>query len=126
MPSSTGDLPTHQVSAANISFLGRLMRAIKVDELPQIYNVFRGEMSFVGPRPCLPSQSELIGERLNRGIYDAKPGITGYAQVRGIDMSVPEKLAIADQQYLVHGGLGMDVSLLVQTFVGRGSGDKTK
>jgi O-antigen biosynthesis protein WbqP len=58
-------------------------------------------VSLVGPRPCIPSQYQLIIERLRLGVYDAKPGITGYAQVRGIDMSMPVQLALADQTYFV-------------------------
>jgi lipopolysaccharide/colanic/teichoic acid biosynthesis glycosyltransferase len=125
MSSATKDLPTHQVSSADISTLGRVMRAIKVDELPQLYNVLLGEMSLVGPRPCLPSQHKLISERLRLGVYEAKPGITGYAQVRGIDMSVPEELALADHTYMCQQTVMLDFSLLLQTVVGQGSGDKT-
>jgi len=125
MRSSTLDVPTHEVSSAEISILGRIMRAAKVDELPQIYNVLRGDMSFVGPRPCLPSQTELISARLQRGVYDVKPGITGFAQVRGLDMSMPEELAKSDQQYLNNFSLSLDFWLMIQTVVGRGSGDKT-
>lgn len=101
MNSITKNLPTHQVSSEDISTLGRVMRAIIVDELPLLYNVLMGEVSLVGPRPCIPSQYQLIIERLRLGVYDAKPGITGYAQVRGIDMSMPVQLALADQTYFV-------------------------
>lgn len=126
MHSSIKNLPTHQLSSADISTLGRIMRAIKVDELPQLYNVILGDMSLVGPRPCLPSQYDLINERLKLGVYDVKPGITGYAQVRGIDMSVPKELSQADHTYLLRRTWLLDVSLLLQTVVGRGSGDKTR
>jgi O-antigen biosynthesis protein WbqP len=125
MSSVTKNLPTHMVSGADISTLGKIMRASKVDELPQLYNVLRGDMSLVGPRPCLPTQHELITERINMGVYEAKPGITGYAQVRGIDMSVPKKLALADHVYLQQQAFMLDISLLLQTVIGRGSGDKT-
>jgi len=125
MRSSTLDLPTHEVRSSEISLLGRIMRAAKVDELPQIYNVLKGEMSFVGPRPCLPTQTTLINERLRRGVYDAKPGITGFAQVRGLDMSSPEELAKSDQQYLNDFSMKLDLWLVIQTVFGRGVGDKT-
>jgi O-antigen biosynthesis protein WbqP len=125
MSSVTKNLPTHMVSGADISTLGKIMRASKVDELPQLYNVLRGDMSLVGPRPCLPTQHELITERINMGVYEAKPGITGYAQVRGIDMSVPKKLAQADHVYLQQQAVMLDISLLLRTVIGRGSGDKT-
>ncbi|MFK8078012.1 MAG: sugar transferase [Granulosicoccus sp.] len=125
MSSSTKDKPTHEISSSDISTLGKIMRAIKVDELPQLYNVLRGEMSLVGPRPCLPSQTELVSERDRLGVYDLLPGITGYAQVRGVDMSVPSVLAEMDSHYASIRSLSLDFSLLLQTVVGRGSGDKT-
>lgn len=125
METSTKNLPTHEVSSAGIPRIGRLMRAIKVDELPQLYNVLRGEMSLVGPRPCLPTQSDLINERENRNVYSLLPGITGYAQVAGIDMSNPKTLAEADQHYLNNQSMLLDLRLLVQTALGFGSGDRT-
>lgn len=125
MSSTTKDRPTHEISSSDISTLGRIMRAAKVDELPQLYNVLRGEMSLVGPRPCLPSQTELVNERSRLGVYELLPGITGYAQVRGVDMSVPKVLAELDSEYAAKQTLALDVSLLLQTVVGRGSGDKT-
>lgn len=125
MSSTTRDKPTHEISSSDISTLGKIMRAIKVDELPQLYNVLRGEMSLVGPRPCLPSQSELVAERKRLGVYDLLPGITGYAQVRGVDMSVPTVLAQMDSDYADKRTMALDLSLLLQTVVGRGSGDKT-
>ena len=65
----------------------------KLDELPQLLNVIKGDMSLVGPRPCLPSQFELIDIRKNYNIYDYLPGITGLAQINGIDMSNPKLLS---------------------------------
>lgn len=125
MSSATKDVPTHKINSAEISTLGRIMRAIKVDEIPQLYNVIRGEMSLVGPRPCLPSQHKLITERLKLGVYEVRPGITGYAQVKGLDMSAPVQLAYVDSQYLQQKSLVLDLKLLLQTLVGKGSGDKT-
>ena len=125
MRSSTANKPTHEISRSDVSALGRFMRAIKVDELPQLINVLRGEMSLVGPRPCLPTQTDLINARLSLGVYQIKPGITGYAQVRGIDMSEPEQLALLDHTYLQQRSMMSDLALLSQTFLGRGIGDKT-
>ena len=79
-----------------ITPLGAFLRHTKLDELPQLWNVLKGEMSLVGPRPCLFNQQELINERNKRDVYQALPGITGLAQIQGIDMSTPELLADTD------------------------------
>jgi lipopolysaccharide/colanic/teichoic acid biosynthesis glycosyltransferase len=90
---STG---THLIGSSNITRFGYLLRKFKLDELPQLLNVLMGHMSLVGPRPCLPNQKRLIIERKKRGIYKVKPGITGLAQVSGINMSRPLLLAKTD------------------------------
>ena len=79
-----------------ITPLGAFLRRTKLDELPQLWNVLKGEMSLIGPRPGLFNQKELIAERAKRGVLDARPGITGLAQVQGIDMSTPVLLADTD------------------------------
>jgi lipopolysaccharide/colanic/teichoic acid biosynthesis glycosyltransferase len=87
---------THLIDNSNITRIGHFLRKFKLDELPQLLNVFMGHMSLVGPRPCLPNQKRLIIERKKRGIYKVKPGITGLAQVSGINMSRPVLLAKTD------------------------------
>lgn len=87
---------THLIDNSNITRVGHFLRKFKLDELPQLLNVFMGHMSLVGPRPCLPNQKRLIIERKKRGIYKVKPGITGLAQVSGINMSRPVLLAKTD------------------------------
>lgn len=87
---------THLIDSSNITRFGYFLRKLKLDELPQLLNVFMGHMSLVGPRPCLPNQKRLIIERKKRGIYKVKPGITGLAQVSGINMSRPTLLAKTD------------------------------
>ena len=87
---------THLIDTSNITRFGYFLRKFKLDELPQLLNVFMGHMSLVGPRPCLPNQKRLIIERKKRGIYKVKPGITGLAQVSGINMSRPTLLAKTD------------------------------
>lgn len=114
---------SHEVGATQITRTGRILRKTKLDELPQIWNVLVGEMSFVGPRPCLPSQQELIAEREQRGVQMLRPGITGPAQVAGLDMSTPARLAIADSTYLGPWSLARDLRLLIQTAFGSGRGD---
>jgi O-antigen biosynthesis protein WbqP len=96
MPPETPSVATHLVNQVEISRFGTILRKFKLDELPQLWNVLRGDMSFVGPRPCLPSQSELIRERAARHVFDLRPGITGVGQVQGIDMSTPTLLAEID------------------------------
>ena len=87
---------THLINSSNITHFGHFLRKFKLDELPQLLNVLIGHMSLVGPRPCLPNQKRLIIERKKRGIYKVKPGITGLAQVSGINMSRPVLLAKTD------------------------------
>lgn len=117
---------THLASYSDITSFGRFLRKTKLDELPQLWNVFKGDMSIVGPRPCLFSQEELIMEREARGVLDARPGITGLAQVNGIDMSTPKLLAETDQRMLRSMSLKMYFKMILLTVVGKGSGDRIK
>ena len=87
---------THLIDSLDITRFGHFLRKFKLDELPQLLNVLMGHMSLVGPRPCLPNQKRLIIERKKRGIYKVKPGITGLAQISGINMSRPTLLAKTD------------------------------
>ena len=114
---------SHEVSAVQVTKLGKVLRKYKVDELPQLINVFNGTMSFIGPRPCLPSQLELIAERDVRGVAMLKPGITGPGQISGLDMSTPVALALADSLYLKPWSVGSDMVYLWKTFTGGGRGD---
>lgn len=93
---STPSVASHQVPQGSITSYGRWLRRTKCDELPQLWNVLRGDMSFVGPRPCLPNQHDVIAARLTRNCFRSLPGITGAAQIAKIDMSEPERLAAAD------------------------------
>ncbi len=124
MAAGTKQAGTHEVNASSVTRVGKLLRKTKLDELPQLWNVLCGEMSLVGPRPCLPSQLELIEERENRGVFSVLPGITGLGQVRGIDMSVPERLAECDAEYVTKQSLSLDLSLLIQTVLGAGREDR--
>jgi O-antigen biosynthesis protein WbqP len=114
---------SHDIGSAQITRTGRILRKTKLDELPQIWNVLVGEMSFVGPRPCLPSQHELIAARARLGVDTLRPGITGPAQVAGLDMSTPTTLAVADSAYLGHWSLAGDLRLMMLTVFGGGRGD---
>ena len=106
---------THEISPSAVTQVGSFLRAHKLDELPQLWNVLAGEMSLVGPRPCLPNQQRLIAERRKRNVFSVRPGITGLAQVQGVDMSDPVRLAEIDQTYVRTRSLGMDLRLIVKT-----------
>jgi O-antigen biosynthesis protein WbqP len=120
MFAQTPELPTHQVEPSALTPLGRRLRRLKLDELPQLYNVLVGDMSLVGPRPCLPSQVELIEARRRLGVLAIKPGITGLAQVKGVDMSDPERLAQLDAQYARSQSVLGDFRLMLATLFGGG------
>jgi O-antigen biosynthesis protein WbqP len=126
MRPNTANLPSHEITGNQMLKSGAWLRRYKVDELPQIINIFKGEMSFVGPRPCLPSQNELIDARQSRGVDHLMPGITGTAQIAGIDMSTPLKLAEADSAYRSRLSLAEDITIMLRTFFGAGRGDAVK
>ncbi|WP_281354883.1 sugar transferase [Chelativorans xinjiangense] len=116
MRTDTPSVPTHEARPDAVTPVGRFLRITKLDELPQLWNVLKGEMSLVGPRPCLPEQEELIRHRERLGVFAAAPGITGLAQVRGIDMSKPALCAETDAEYLSRWSIGRDLALLIRTF----------
>ena len=111
----TAETPTHLAPSSAITPVGRILRASKLDELPQLYNVLVGDMSLVGPRPCLPTQRELISARVAHGVFRIRPGITGLAQITGVDMSDPERLAAVDADYIRTRTLAGDLRLLLAT-----------
>jgi len=121
------NVPTHEAAVSHITDLGRVLRRTKLDELPQLWNVLLGEMSLVGPRPCLPSQSELIAEREKRGVLRIRPGITGLSQIEGIDMSEPVRLAERDADYVRSRSFVGDLRILLRTALGgEGRGDRVR
>lgn len=119
---NTGDKPTHEVGASNVTPIGAFLRRAKLDELPQLLNVIKGELSLVGPRPCLPSQTELIEARRREGVFEAVPGITGLAQIMGVDMSNPLKLALVDKDYVKTQSFLGDLRIMLATVTGAGMG----
>lgn len=124
MSVDTKSVASHLASSASITPLGSFLRKTKVDELPQLINVLKGEMSFVGPRPNLFNQEELIHERELRGIYKVLPGITGLAQVKTIDMSTPILLAETDKEMIDTISIKKHFKYIIQTAIGSGSGDR--
>ncbi len=120
----TASVASHLVDGSSITPWGRFLRRTKLDELPQLWNVLKGEMSLVGPRPCLFNQEELIRERARRGVFEARPGITGLAQTKGIDMSTPGLLAETDAIMLDRFSLRDYFRYIFLTVAGRGQGDR--
>lgn len=126
MRPDTVSVATHLASASAITPFGNFMRRTKLDELPQLWNVLKGEMSLVGPRPCLFNQLELIEARAERGVFDARPGITGLAQVNEIDMSTPQLLAEMDQKMLASLSVKDYFRYVFMTVAGKGAGDRVR
>ncbi|RUO41610.1 lipid carrier--UDP-N-acetylgalactosaminyltransferase [Pseudidiomarina aestuarii] len=126
MSLDTASVASHLANTSSITPFGRFLRRTKLDELPQLWNVLKGEMSLVGPRPCLFNQEELIDERRSRGVLDARPGITGLAQVNDIDMSTPVLLAETDARMLATMSLSNYFRYIFMTVLGRGQGDRVR
>ncbi len=126
MKPSAVSVATHLADPNAVTKLGAVLRKTKLDELPQLWNVLRGDMSLVGPRPCLLNQTELIAERAARKVFDIRPGITGLAQIQGIDMSTPVLLAEIDAKLLADLTVSTYLKYIVATIVGGGSGDRIR
>lgn len=126
MRPDTASVATHLANPSAVTPLGAFLRRTKLDELPQLWNVLKGEMSLVGPRPCLPNQTELIEERAARGVFAARPGITGLAQIKGIDMSTPKRLAETDAEMLKDLGIAAYFTYILKTVSGAGRGDRIR
>lgn len=126
MRPDTASVASHLADASAITAFGAFLRRTKLDELPQLWNVLKGEMSLVGPRPCLFNQTELIRERASLAVFMARPGITGLAQVNNIDMSTPKLLAETDNLMLQTLTVTTYFKYILLTVGGKGSGDVVK
>ncbi|WP_422476318.1 sugar transferase [Endozoicomonas sp. ALB032] len=124
MSLETASVASHLASTSSITRLGKFLRKTKLDELPQLWNVLKGEMSLVGPRPNLFNQKELIEHRDGLGVYNVRPGITGLAQVSDIDMSTPELLAKTDAEMVKGMSFSNYFRYIFMTLAGRGQGDR--
>lgn len=115
----TPDIPTHLLSDPNqfITKVGRILRKTSLDELPQLFNVLKGEMSFIGPRPALWNQYDLIELREEVNANSVKPGITGLAQVSGRDELPLDVKAKFDGEYVERLSLILDIKILFRTIV---------
>jgi O-antigen biosynthesis protein WbqP len=121
---NTQSVATHLVQSSSVTKWGSFLRNSKLDELPQLFNVLKGDMSFVGPRPNLFNQLELIEERAKRGVYSIRPGITGLAQIQKIDMSTPKLLAETDAKMVNHLNVWYYFKYIFLTVFGKGFGDR--
>ena len=126
MTVDTASVASHLASSASITRIGAFLRKTKLDELPQLWNVLKGEMSLVGPRPGLFNQQELTAERAGRGVFEVRPGITGLAQVSNIDMSTPQLLAETDQRMIRELTLVHYFKYILMTVLGKGAGDRVR
>jgi O-antigen biosynthesis protein WbqP len=115
----TPAVATHLLTNAtsHLTLIGGFLRKSSLDELPQLWSILAGDMSFVGPRPALFNQHDLIGLRTAQGVHELTPGLTGWAQVNGRDeLPIPDKVAL-DAEYLRQQSLGFDLRILWMTFV---------
>lgn len=100
---------------AHITHVGRFLRKTSLDELPQLVNVFKGDMSLVGPRPLIMGESDIHKLRMREGVYDIRPGVTGWAQVNGRDCVSAEEKVYFDKEYLVKRSVVLDVFIFIRT-----------
>jgi lipopolysaccharide/colanic/teichoic acid biosynthesis glycosyltransferase len=126
MNPNTQEIATHLVQTNAITKWGSFLRKSKLDELPQLINVFIGDMSLVGPRPNLYNQDELIAERAKRRVYAVRPGITGLSQIQKIDMSTPQRLAETDAKMIDHINVWYYFKYIFLTVFGKGFGDRVR
>lgn len=115
----TPAVATHLLAdpAAHLTPIGSFLRKSSLDELPQLWSIVKGDMSFVGPRPALFNQEDLIDQRTRYGVHELLPGLTGWAQINGRDeLPIPEKVRL-DAEYLHRRSLGFDLLIMWSTFV---------
>lgn len=117
--SAPENLATNEFKNANdfISPIGHCLRKFSLDELPQLWNVLKGEMSFIGPRPVVLTEEELLAQRTLHGADEVRPGITGFAQVRGRDNLPIMQKAFLDGYYARHATMAMDLRIVWRTIV---------
>jgi O-antigen biosynthesis protein WbqP len=113
------DTPTHMLENPQqwITKVGKFLRKTSLDELPQIINILKGDMSIIGPRPALWNQYDLVEEREKYGVNDLYPGLTGYAQINGRDEITIEKKVSLDKYYTDNISFGLDCKILIQTLI---------
>ncbi len=110
----TEDLTDEEVEK-DITLIGRILRKLSLDELPQLLNILKGDMSFVGPRPLIPQEEEIRNLREKYNVYSVRPGITGWAQVNGRDFISDEQKALLDKEYVENHSILMDIKIMLKT-----------
>ena len=119
MRDGTSIVPTHLLNnpELHLTRIGSFLRKTSLDELPQLWSILKGDMSFVGPRPALFNQGDLISLRTDAGVHELPPGLTGWAQVNGRDeLSIPDKVKL-DAEYLEKRSFGFDLWILWLTLL---------
>ncbi len=119
MKKSTPNVATHLLGDPDMYLLGigKIIRMLSIDELPNLINIIRGEMVFVGPRPALYNQEDLIALRIKHGVDILKPGLTGWAQINGRDEIPIQKKVELDKFYLQNKSIKFDLKIIVNTFI---------
>jgi O-antigen biosynthesis protein WbqP len=117
MPVDTGNLPSDKVGRVKLTWIGKLIRRTNLDELPQLLNILKGDMSVVGPRPPIPSQTELIDLRKKNGSLECVPGLTGLAQVKAFDGMTISQKAKYDGEYSKRVTFISDLKIILSTFI---------
>lgn len=117
MPLNSPNVGSHERHKLKVTPFGKFIRRTNLDELPQFFNVLKGDMSFIGPRPCIPVQETLVILRKENGSLDCHPGLTGWAQVNSYDGMPEEKKAELDGFYAKNINFSMELSILLKTVV---------
>ncbi|WP_415897519.1 sugar transferase [Neptuniibacter sp. QD72_48] len=126
MKKDTPSVATHLAKGSDVTKFGHFLRKTKLDELPQLWNVLKGEMSLVGPRPGLYNQIELTEAREEENVYSVRPGITGLSQIKEIDMSTPLLLAKTDAEMIANMSVRFYFKCILLTVLGKGGGDRVR
>ncbi len=117
MPVGTKNTSSDKLSEVKLSKIGKIIRRTNTDELPQLVNILKGEMSLVGPRPCLPSQKELIRLRIENRSINCRPGLTGWAQINSYENMSIKKKAFYDFEYSSKISFLLDLRIILNTFI---------
>ena len=115
MPVNTPNVVSTQTSVLKVTPIGKFIRRTNLDEIPQFINVLKGDMSIIGPRPSLPSQTSLIEMRRQNGAINLRPGLTGWAQVNAYDYMPEEEKARLDGEYFENFGILIDLRIVLGT-----------
>ena len=123
-----GEVPTHMLQTPNehITKVGAFLRKTSLDELPQLWNILKGDMSIIGPRPALWNQDDLVAEREKYGANDVRPGLTGWAQINGRNEIPVARKARYDGEYVRNMSFLFDLKCVVGTLIGRGNPNRLR